>query len=129
MAFERHDHAVMIAKALTDCKVVFWDIEHLNTLATSCSPSVSAYWRNLALCQVGGTGNRGGCWRGYIAHVHVCGGKCRVCTCGGGGGWGSPPRVHGDQRATKAKASDRRLCAPCCSLVSCADASPSWPAC
>jgi hypothetical protein len=40
--------------ASRDCLVVFWDLEDLNTLATRCSPALSAFWRNFALCQVGG---------------------------------------------------------------------------
>ena len=38
--------------AHTDCLVVFWGLEDLNTLATRASPALSAYWRNFALCQV-----------------------------------------------------------------------------
>ena len=41
-------------RAVSDCTVVLWDLDYLNYLATRCSPAVSAFWRNFALCQVGG---------------------------------------------------------------------------
>ena len=51
IAFE---HSEWVVRAVSDCTVVLWHLDYLNYLATRCSPAVSAFWRNFALCQVGG---------------------------------------------------------------------------
>lgn len=53
LGFEKQPNEVVTVTARTDCLVCFWDLEDLNFLATQCSPAVSAFWRNFALCQVG----------------------------------------------------------------------------
>ncbi|PSC73483.1 splicing arginine serine-rich 19 [Micractinium conductrix] len=53
IAFEKSPHNHTTVTAHTDCLVVFWGLEDLNTLATRASPALSAYWRNFALCQLG----------------------------------------------------------------------------
>ena len=67
LGFEKHPSELVTVTARTDCLVVFWDLEDLNHLATQCSPAVSAFWRNFALCQVGARGRAGG------------GGECGLC--------------------------------------------------
>lgn len=52
IGFELAATEVKTVTASTDCVVVFWDLEDLNTLATCRSPALSAFWRNFALCQV-----------------------------------------------------------------------------
>jgi hypothetical protein len=59
IGFEKHPNELVTVTASTDCLVCFWDLEDLNYLATQCSPAVSAFWRNFALCQVGGVGGAG----------------------------------------------------------------------
>lgn len=71
IAFEKEAHEHMIVTARTDCRVVFWELEDLNVLATQASPALSAYWRNFALCQVSVPLHRG-------AGAEGCGGVAAV---------------------------------------------------
>ncbi|PSC72441.1 Transcriptional Crp Fnr family [Micractinium conductrix] len=53
IAFEKHEHERITVTAVTDCEVVFWELEQLSVMATLCSPALSSFWRNFTLCQVG----------------------------------------------------------------------------
>ena len=37
------------ATARTDCRLLIWSFEAMDEMASSCSPSVAAYWRNMLL--------------------------------------------------------------------------------
>ena len=37
------------ATAKTDCRLLIWSFEAMDEMASSCSPSVAAYWRNMLL--------------------------------------------------------------------------------
>ena len=51
IAFEKHEHERITVTAVTDCEVVFWELEQLSVMATLCSPALSSFWRNFTLCQ------------------------------------------------------------------------------